>query len=502
MNLATIVDSAPDAATALVAGDDAVSYGELRGRAAALRGALVRRGLAPGDRVALVLPNEPAFVAAYLAVLGAGGVAVPLNPAAPAPELESQLAAVQPTALIAGPTAAAALGTVLAGAGKGGRGALSTVVTTGGADLPGAEALDDLYGEDPAPLVERADDDLAVLMFTAGTAGAPKAAMLTHGNLRSNLEQTQRHPGRAVHPDDVILGVLPLFHVFGLNVALGLALYAGAAIVLVDRFDAAGTLAVVRAHGVTLIAGVPAMFHAWATLDGGGHDALSGVRLVVSGAAPLPPEVASAFEQRFGVPLHQGYGLTEASPTVTSSVVGQPPHPRSVGVPLPGVEVRLVDEDAEDAFVGDHGEIWVRGPNVFPGYWRDEAATAAALTPDGWLRTGDVAVVDDEGALYIVDRAKDLVIVSGFNVFPAEVEAALAASPDVGEVAVVGEPNARTGESVTAFVVPRPGRAPDPDALIGFCAGRIARYKCPSRVVLVDELPRGLAGKVLRRALR
>ncbi len=212
--------------------------------------------------------------------------------------------------------------------------------------------------------------------------------------------------------------------------------------------------------------------------------------------------VARAFRQRFGVTIHEGYGLTEASPVVTSSVAGMPVRDGSIGLPLPGVEVRLVDVDGTDVLAGDPGEIWVRGPNVFVGYWHDPEATSAVLTADGWLRTGDIAVVDDEGWLSIVDRAKDVIIVSGFNVYPAEVEQAIGEHDGVAQVAVVGVPHPHTGEAVKAYVVAVPGHHLEEDELIEFCAARLARYKCPSKVQFVDELPVGVAGKLLRRALR
>jgi long-chain acyl-CoA synthetase len=207
--------------------------------------------------------------------------------------------------------------------------------------------------------------------------------------------------------------------------------------------------------------------------------------------------------KRFGAVVHDGYGLTEASPIVTTSAIGRrEPSAGSIGPPLPGVDVRLVDADGGDVLPGDPGEIWVRGPNVFPGYWGDADATSRALTRDGWLRTGDVAVADDEGGLSLVDRAKDLIIVSGFNVYPAEVEEALIEHPDVAEAAAVGEPDTRTGEAIVAFVVPEPGTHPGADALLAHCSRTLARYKCPSRVEIVDALPRSFAGKVLRRELR
>ncbi|MCZ7529453.1 MAG: AMP-binding protein [Acidimicrobiia bacterium] len=222
----------------------------------------------------------------------------------------------------------------------------------------------------------------------------------------------------------------------------------------------------------------------------------------LSGAAPLSEDLASRVTERFGVDLHEGYGLTEASPVVTTGGVGSPSRPGSVGPPIPGVEVRLVDGDGRDVLLGDPGEIWVRGPNIFAGYWRDPDTTAQVLTDDGWLRTGDVAVADADGWLSIVNRIKDLIIVSGFNVYPAEIEEVLAENDDVSEAAVIGVPDARTGEAIVAFVVPADGAHPSAEELREFTAARIARYKVPSRVEVVDDLPRTMAGKVLRRALR
>jgi long-chain acyl-CoA synthetase len=360
--------------------------------------------------------------------------------------------------------------------------------------------------------VERVDDDLAVLLFTSGTAGLPRAAMLTHGNLRANIDQIRATTeSGAVDPaagpataDDVALGVIPLFHIFGLNAVLGLALTVGATVVLVERFDPPAALALLAEHGITVVSGVPTMWRAWADLpppDSGGANPMASVRLGVSGAAALDPELRRAIAARYGVVLAEGYGLTEASPVVTSGVGREAPD-GSIGLPLPGVLVRLIDRFGEDALVGDPGEVWVKGPNVFTGYWDDAEATRAALTEDGWLRTGDLAVVDDDGFLWLVDRAKDLIIVSGFNVVPAEVEAVLMGHPDVSEAAVVSVPDARSGEAVKAFVVPVAGAHVDEAAIVDHAARHLARYKCPSIVTVVDELPHGVTGKLLRRQLR
>ncbi|HEX7168223.1 MAG TPA: long-chain fatty acid--CoA ligase [Acidimicrobiales bacterium] len=496
MNLATIVDGKPDDALALVSRGRQTTYGELRETTARFRGGLVGLGVEPGDRVGIVAANNPFFVQAYLATLGVGGVAVPLNPASPSAELRAELTAISAKVAFVGATGRDAM----AGIGQGGV-PVEQVIVPEGVDLAGAKSIDKVIG-DEAPVVDRSGDDLAVLIFTAGTSGSPKAAMLTHGNLLANLEQMQLHPDRALTAADKSLGVLPMFHIFGLNVLLDLSLYAGASVVLVERFDPASSLDTIKDHRVTIVAGAPPMFQAWANMPEADPGAFRSVRLAVSGAAPLSPETGAAFEARYRIPIYQGYGLTEAAPTVTSSVTAGSAKPGSIGCPIPGVEVRLVDSDGEDALQGDEGEIWVRGPNVFKGYWNDEEATASVLTADGWLRTGDVAVVDDDGYLYIVDRAKDLVIVSGFNVYPAEVEEALLEHPGVAEVAVVGMPHPHSGETVKAFIVPVAGYHLEEDELVEFCAGRLARYKCPTKVQFVDQLPHGMGGKLLRRALR
>jgi len=497
VNLAGVIDQHPADAPALISRGKVTTYGELRRQVGELRHGLVSLDVAPGDRVALLAANNWFFVVGYLAVLGVGAVAVPLNPSSPTAELSPQLEEVGARVAVVGPSSRIAA----EGIDRDALG-LAHLIAPQAVGLKGAATLEVLFTGEQAPIVDRAPDDLALLMFTAGTGGAPKAAMLTHGNLLANLDQIQRHPGRRVEPSDVSLGVLPLHHIFGLNVVLDLSLLAGASVVLVERFDPSSALETVATHHVTVVAGAPPMYGSWLALPDADPGCLGSVRLAVSGAAPLGSETASAFQGRFGIEIFEGYGLTEASPTVTSSVVGGKSKPGSIGVPVQGVEVRLVDEDGSDVFPGDAGEIWVRGDNVFRGYWERPEATASALTSDGWLRTGDVAVVDDEGWLFIVDRAKDVIIVSGFNVFPAEVEQALEAHPGVQEVAVVGVPHPHTGEAVKAFVVQVPGHHVEEDELIDFCGTRLARYKCPSKIMFVDELPHGRTGKLLRRELR
>ena len=491
MNLGAVLlqgASSPDAVA--VVGPERETFGSLAlatGRLAARLAAQIE----PGDRVVLLAGNELAFVRAYLAILTAGGVAVPVNVASPSLEVARELAVVEPKLVVA----SAAYADLA-------RRACSQCPTEVPLFVYDAEAAQQLPAEPLGP-VTRASDDLAVLLFTAGTAGAPKPAMLTHGSLLANLEQMQAHPGLRVHRDDVALGVLPLFHVFGLNVVLGLSLMAGGSVSLVDHFHPSETLTRVRADDVTVVAAVPAIFEAWLALDAAAApaDSFARVRLCVSGAAPLRPELVAAMWSRYSIDVHDGYGLTEASPVVTTSAIAVKPRPGSVGPPLPGVEVRLIDADGHDVLHGDPGEILVRGANVFAGYWADPDASARVLDADGWLHTGDVGVADDDGWLALVERVKDVVIVSGFNVYPGEVENVLAQHADVADVAVVGEPHPRTGETVVAYVVPKPGRHPDPVELLRHAGRRLARYKLPTRVELVDELPRSFAGKLLRREL-
>lgn len=487
-----MIERHPDDSVALSDGEETLTYGALRSRVAGLRGGLARLGAGPGERVALAQANSCWFVASYLAVLGTGAVAVPLNPTDPSRALERELSSADPALVLADSRAAPALGLITDWAGSG------RIVGRGG----GGGSLEEMAGAQPIATLDRLPEDTAVLLPTAGTAGEPKLAALSHGNLASNLDQTQRHPGGALRSDDVVYGVVPMFHILGLNVVLGLCLHAGATLVLADRFDAEEALSVLSRRQVTVLAGAPPMFDALTRVPVVRGDELRRLRRAVSGASPLPEELARRFQEVFGVELWQGYGLTEASPTVTSSFLDGRPRPGSIGVPLPGVELRLVDEEGQDALEGDPGEIWVRGPNVFLGYWRDQPATAAVLSPEGWLRTGDVAVADGEGHLYLVDRAKDLIIVSGFNVYPAEVERALRDHPGVAEAAVVGVADQATGEAVKAFVVVSPGSSPTEDDLIGHVGTHLAGYKCPRSITFVDQLPRGLTGKLRRRDLR
>lgn len=499
MNLAAVCADHPDDAVAVISRGQTTTYGELRDQVGRLRGGLVANGIEPGDHVAIIAANNWYFVATYLAVLGVGAVAVPLNPSSPGPELVRELASIEAKAVMVGPTGRRSFADI----DRTEVPSLHLVIRSSGdeSDLPGSVDLDSLLAAQPAPLVDRDPDDLAVLMFTSGTAGFPKAAMLSHGNLLANLDQMQRHPHRSQTADDVSLGVLPFFHIFGLNVVLGLALQSGGSVLTIERFDPESALEAIAKHGVTMIAGAPAMWSGWAHLPGAAPDAFSTVRVAGSGASKLDEAVRATMLERFGLEVKEGYGLTEAGPVVTTAT-GMTAPPESIGAPLPGIRIRLIDADGQDVLVGDAGEIRVHGPNVFQGYWQDPDATANALTQDGWLKTGDLAVVDESGFLFLVDRMKDLIIVSGFNVYPGEVESVLAEHPAIAQAAVVGVQHPHSGEAVKAYVVVEDGMAVEEDDVIAFCEQKMARYKCPQKIIFVEEIPQGLGGKVLKRELR
>ncbi len=478
--------------TALIVGDREHSWRDLDHAVDAFAAGCVRRGLHAGERVALLLGNGYEFVVAYFGVARAGLVAVPLNPAYTAPEVAVMLAdSGARLLLVHGPTAA---------------------VGAAAADpLPGCELVDvdsawaDLLDVDAAPVrTETAPQALALLLFTAGTSGRSKGAMLSHGALRANIEALLAlSDPPAVTDDDVALVVLPLFHVYGLNTALGLTVAAGATIVLTDRFDPVDTLALMVRHKVTTVAGVPGMYRAWCATPGLAA-AMATVRLLSSGAAPLPVRVYERFAELSGRQVFEGYGMTETAPVITTTLVTGSPKPGSVGRPLPGLEVRLLDEAGVDVDDGDPGEVCVRGPSVFFGYWPDGAGGPDV---DGWFRSGDVAYADEDGDLHLVDRRREVILVNGFNVYPREIEQVIDELEAVGEVAVVGVPDDATGEAVLALIVPRGGRGAgggvvSTETVLAHCATRLARFKCPTSVRIVDALPHSATGKIAKGRLR
>jgi long-chain acyl-CoA synthetase len=484
--------AARGARPALRSHDAELTWAELDAQVDAVAAGLAALGPAADERgrprVAIALPNVPEFAAVFFGVLRAGLIAVPVNPAYTARELGHVLADSGAAVLVATRTVLGALGDQA-----------PPVRYTLGENL-----ADLLTGGEAGPAVG-GGEDLALLLYTSGTAGAPKGAMLPHRALLANHEQLERLEPPPVTPDDVLLLAVPLFHAYGLNSGLGAVAYHGACGVLVERFDPADSLEVIERHGVTGVVGVPPMFIAWSLMGQRLARAWTGVRLAVCGASPLDPAAERRFAEATGRSVHQGYGLTEGAPVLTSTLASPSIKPGSIGRPIPGVEVRLVDADGEDVEpdeddgTSDPGEIVARGRNFFLGYWPDGSAAPEA---DGWWATGDVAYADEDGDLFIVDRLGELILVSGFNVYPHEIELVLAAHPAVVEAAALGVPHPYTGQTVKVVVVRRPGSAVTAEELIAHCERNLARFKCPTAVEFVAELPHSATGKVRKGVLR
>ncbi|MGH2740827.1 MAG: long-chain-fatty-acid--CoA ligase [Actinomycetota bacterium] len=487
--------------TALIFGASNLSYELVEERVRLTAGVLHDLGVRKGDRVALLVGNVPEFVYALHGALRIGAVACPLNVMLTPEEVGYMLADAEAKVVVVEPPFAP---TVLAVRDR--LDSVEQILVTARPPIPsGTLSWDELIGDasDP-PQVEVGADDVALITYTAGTSANPKGAVLTHGNLLANLAQISAVPALMEAESDIVLLALPLFHIYALNVVLGVTFREAATAVLVERFDPTRTLELVEEHRVSVLFGAPPMFQAWLQTAGERDVDLSSVRLAVSGAAALPAAVLRAFRDRFGITIWEGYGLTETAPAVTTNALGPEAKADSIGLALPGVDVRLVDEDGEDVEEGDPGEIVLRGPNVFGGYWNKPELNDAAFR-DGWFRTGDVAYRDEDGYLFLVDRKKDLIIVSGFNVYPKEVEEAIASHPGVAECAVISVPDERTGEAVKALVVPTPGATgatPTQEEILEHCRGLLARFKLPREIDFVEALPKHATGKVVRRALR
>ncbi len=497
-NLADLVrraaESSPDKPAFLSQSGD-LTWAEVQARVDAAAAGLRELGLTPGQRVGLQLGNTLDFPVAYFGALRAGLVAVPLNTGYTAEELRHVLGDSGARALVTtrsgAPTAQALAGEL---------DELRHVLVVGGA-VEGAQDWDALLerGAAAGPAQPHgAGEDLAVLLYTSGTSGRPKGAMLPHRALLANLDQTSRMTPPVLTPDDVVLLVLPLFHVYGLSAGLGAVVAHAATAVLLERFDPAETLAEIQRRRVTNVVGAPPMYVAWSMLPQLA-EAFSSVRLAVSGSAPLPSAVLARVRNVTGTQIYEGYGLTETAPVLTSTLMSEVPKPDSIGRPIPGVELRLLDEAGCPVEEGDPAEVCVRGANLFQGYWPDASGGPDA---DGWFRTGDVAYVDEDGDLHLVDRLREMVLVSGFNVYPREVEDVLVRHPEVREAAVIGIPHPYTGEAVKALVVRAPGSRLSVEEVLAHCAGSLARFKCPSVVTFVDELPHGATGKVSKGRLR
>jgi long-chain acyl-CoA synthetase len=488
--------------TALVEGERRIAFAELWRQARAQAGALGGLGIGPGDRVALMCPNTAEFPRAYYAILAAGAVVVPVHLLLTAAEA-AQVLTTAGVRLMLCHAGRADIGTHAAE--KAGI-PMYTIGTE--AEIPGAAGRLENLAEVATPiptLVQRSADDPAVIFFTSGTTSGPKAAVLSHLNLVMNAT-VNAFDANNLRPDDVALGALPLFHTFGQSVSMNSTWRVGATLVLQPRFDAAAAIELMLAEGVTIFHGVPTMY---VGLINAARAAtrLPALKFAISGGAALPASVLREFDQAFGTQIYEGYGLSETSPTAT---VNQPvfgARPGTVGHPLWGVEVEIADPDLQDRVeplpTGSTGEIVIRGHNVFSGYLDQPEATAAVLV-DGWFRTGDLGTRDKDGFVTIAGRIKDLIIRSGFNVYPEEIEEVLLRCPGVAQAAVIGVPDRVHGEEVCAVLVRDGTVAPRPSAddVIDFARRHLARHKYPRRIEFVDELPLGPSQKVLKRELR
>ncbi len=509
----------PEALAIVEAGGRSLSWAELEDEVGRVATGLGEAGIVAGHRVLIALGNRIEFVTSYLGVLRAQVVAVPVNPGSSVDEMTRMIADSGARMVVADAQTVGAVREAVAVVTRavGGepdllaedlvaRAVAPRVVVVDEAAASGELSFEQLRAAPvrPSPPVQD-PEHLAVLLYTSGTSGRPRAAMLTHRALLANLNQVAEVEPPMITGGDVVLGVLPLFHVYGLNAVLGGVLKHRAKLVLVERFDPHETLDIIDDEACSVVPVAPPVFAYWLPEEDL-EERLGPVRLILSGSAPLSTDLVDAFTERTGIPVHQGFGLTEASPVVTSTLCSTELQAGSVGAALPGIEIRLVDEAGATPEGEDPGEIQIKGDNLFSGYWPDGSDgpdRSGRPDRDGWWSTGDVGFLDPSGDLFLVDRIKELVIVSGFNVYPSEVEDVLREVDGVKDAAVIGVEDAETGEAVVAYVrAPGADPAQVEDACRRHCETRLARFKQPSRIELVAELPLTATGKVQKGRLR
>jgi len=487
LNLTRTAAAHPDV-VACKLDDAAFSYGLLDQASARVSAMLKSKGVGPGDRVGIMLPNVPYFPAVYYGVLRAGAVVVPMNVLLKAREVGYYLSDPDVKVLFAWHD-------FLEAAEQG-------AADAGGVDVvpvkPGEiEGL--IFAHEPDDdVADRDGDDTAVILYTSGTTGKPKGAELTHDNLRRNVEISVSLFALGV--GDVIFAGLPLFHSFGQTCTMNAAILGGATITLLPRFDPGKALEIIARDRCTVFEGVPTMYGALLHHPERADFDVSSLRVCASGGASMPVEVLRGFEEAFGCKVLEGYGLSETSPVASFNHPDRERKAGSIGTPIDGVQFKLVDDDGAEVAMGEVGEILIKGHNVMKGYWKQPEATAEAIK-DGWFASGDMAKVDEDGYFFIVDRKKELIIRGGYNVYPREIEEVLYEHPAVREVAVVGVPDDSLGEEVGAAVALKPGAEVDLDELKAFVKEQVASYKYPRHIWLVDELPKGPTGKILKREI-
>jgi 4-coumarate--CoA ligase len=470
------------------------TYRETIERIQRTAGGLAARGFGPGDVIGVMAPNSPDYAVAFHGAAVAGGTATTINPVYGPDEIAFQLRDAGARMIVSAPASLENAAKAAAEVG------ITDVFVFGGDGASGAEPFDALGVADPITQRLVGPHDTVVLPYSSGTTGLPKGVMLTHRNCAGNIAQTCEVFPFEDH--DVVIAVLPFFHIYGMQVIMNAGLRVGATLVTMPRFDLVGFLQAVQDHKVTVAYLVPPIVLALAKQPIVSEYDLSSLRIVMSGAAPLGAELAEEAGARIGAKVFQGYGMTELSP-VSHLCPLDDPRPGSIGVLLPNCEARLVDNDTgADVEAGGDGELWIRGPLVMKGYLNNEAATAATIDADGWLHTGDVGRVDADGHFAIVDRVKELIKYKGFQVPPAELEALLLTHPAVADVAVIPVEDEEAGEIPKAFIVLKPGAAASADDLQQFVAEHVATYKQVRRVEFIDEIPKSASGKILRRILR
>lgn len=481
--------------TAVIFRDRHLTYAQLSGAVHRLAGGLSTLGIGHGDRVALMAPNCDAFAICYHGIMRAGASVVPINPMFKAPEIAFILKDSEAKAALVH----AALAPTLREAAD--LAAVEPALLSIGGEVEDALAMEAILDVDheafDPPAV--APGDIAAVLYTSGTTGRPKGAMLSHDNLVFDARASVDHFGFS--PDDRILVVLPMFHAFAATVGLVIPACIGASIVALERFTPQGVFDAISDHAVTIFPGVPTMFAALLKAADALQWDFASLRACVSGGAPMPPALMEQFEAKFGVPVCEGDGPTECSPITSVNVLHKPRKPGTVGLPLPGVEVRAVDDHDEPVPCGEIGELVVRGRNVMVGYLNQPEATAEALR-GGWFHTGDLGTVDEDGYVAILDRKKDMIIVGGLNVYPREVEDVLYEHPAIQAAAVIGVLAPLRGERVKAVIVRRPGHELSESDVLAHCRGRLANYKLPKLIEFAESLPLSPTGKVLRRELR
>jgi len=475
-----------------------ITYRQLDDGANRVANGLINLGVQPGDRVAVQLDNRPEFVEIFLGIMRSGAVIVPANVMYKAEEIRHIVSDSGAKALfISGKVSSKIeeIGPKLPG--------LERVIEVGEQALKNSSSFQSLTAgvSSERPRISVEPDDFAIIQYTSGTTGKPKGAVVSHGNVTAALDMGSRLQQVDVCEDDVTLLVLPLFHSFALDLCLGRSVLSALTMILVNRFDAGLVFSLFEKQKVTTFWGAPPMYFAFVNTPGLDKYDVSSLRYAFSGAAALPVVILERFKELTGVEIMEGYGLSETSPVLASNAAAPMNKPGSVGFPYPGVNLCILDDNDRQIPPGEVGEICARGPNIFQGYWNQKQATAEAMR-GGWFHTGDLGRVDEDGYYYIVDRKKDMIVVSGYNVYPLEVESALLRHPKLMDCAIIGVPDEYQGESVKAIVVPRSGEELTEQEIIDFCREHLAVFKCPRHVSFLDELPKSASGKVLKRVLR